>query len=589
MKPPTLTQFLFKHFKGFKLWISIMIILPVISGLVVAFGQYAIKIFIDMALTPENVGLHLVIGYSIVFLIVRLNDCWVFHFIGISFKRIIPMLGNIGKDMYTYVSDHSYRFFQDNFSGSVASKISQMQNRVGDIFFRVNLWCVFYVGFTIILISSIHVLFGLICFIWVAIMTYLFLFLFSGKMSALNMEKQSTFQKYTGKLNDLIMNIFTVKAFSTKKYEQKNIIKLNNEVLSKIVNIWNYRIWKQNLIARSIETLFVIAILLLMIFLRYHNKITIGSVLFIITTLPSLIRTTHDLIDTINSFIDYWSEIKSCYSIMEIEHEVKDSDDAVDHKIKQGKIELKNIRFFYDAEENKIFKNFSLTIPQNQKIGIVGTSGSGKTTLINLIMRYFDIQSGEILIDGLNIKEMTQESLRSQIAIIPQDTTLFHVSLMENIRYGNLKAKDAEVIEASRKANTHDFIERLPDKYNTLVGERGVKLSGGQKQRIAIARAILKNAPILVLDEATSSLDSQTEQQIQESIDTMLATKSATVVVIAHRLSTIKNLDRIIVLDGGQVIEDGNFQKLLANKNSKFREMWDRQADGMIAKKKINK
>jgi len=262
-------------------------------------------------------------------------------------------------------------------------------------------------------------------------------------------------------------------------------------------------------------------------------------------------------------------------------------------------IHFKNIGFAYE-NTNKVFDGLDLQITKGQKVGIVGHSGAGKSTLINLLLKnfaitnykYWDrptnessnsgIEGGDILINNQSIYDVNSNSLRSQISLIPQDIMLFHRSIGENIGYAKENATQIEIENAAKAANIHEFIEGLPERYSTLVGERGVKLSGGQRQRIAIARAILKNAPILILDEATSSLDSQTEQEIQKSINAMLEANNATVIAIAHRLSTIKHLDRIIVIEGGYIVEDGSFQELLAKNCGRFKQMWDSQVNGMV-------
>lgn len=233
-------------------------------------------------------------------------------------------------------------------------------------------------------------------------------------------------------------------------------------------------------------------------------------------------------------------------------------------------------------ENTNVFENFNLEIEPKTKVGLVGYSGSGKSTLINLLMRFFDIKegNGSIEIDGQDIRNVTQESLRQNISYIPQDPILFHRTIAENIKYGKINATDEEMIEASKKACCYDFIMSLEDKFNTLVGERGVKLSGGQRQRIAIARAILKNGQILILDEATSALDSITEKEIQNALTNLMENK--TVIAVAHRLSTLNNMDRIIVLDKGKIVEDGTKEQLLHN-NGLFKKMWDMQKDGIIA------
>ena len=258
-------------------------------------------------------------------------------------------------------------------------------------------------------------------------------------------------------------------------------------------------------------------------------------------------------------------------------HGIQDNQDAKPLNVTAGEIAFKNVHFSYSGE--KIFEDMDFVIKPNQKIGLLGPSGAGKSTLVSLLLRLFDIQDGEITIDGQNIKSVSQESLRSKIAVIPQDTSLFHRSLADNIRYGCLNATDEDVIAAAKQAYAHEFIEQLPDGYNTMVGERGIKLSGGQRQRIAIARAILKNAPILLLDEATSALDSESEMHIQQSLENLMENK--TVIAIAHRLSTISRLDRLIVMNNGEIVEDGTHDSLLKAKRH-YAKLWNMQSGGFI-------
>jgi ATP-binding cassette subfamily B protein len=246
-------------------------------------------------------------------------------------------------------------------------------------------------------------------------------------------------------------------------------------------------------------------------------------------------------------------------------------------KVKKCKIEFKDVSFHFD-KGNKLFQNKNLVIEPGQTLGLVGYSGSGKSTIINLLLRNFEVESGKILIDGQNIQDVTQESLRDNIAFIPQDSSLFHRSILENIHYGNLNATTKEVYEAAEKAHC-DFIDYLPGAYDYIVGEKGTKLSGGQRQRISIARAILKDAPILILDEATSALDSQTEKKIQDALEFLM--KDKTTLIVAHRLSTLSGVDKIIVFDNGKIVEQGTHKELLKHKGHYYR-MWKGQMGGFL-------
>ncbi|UNM06048.1 MAG: ATP-binding cassette domain-containing protein [Holosporaceae bacterium] len=255
-------------------------------------------------------------------------------------------------------------------------------------------------------------------------------------------------------------------------------------------------------------------------------------------------------------------------------HEVQDVHNASDIQVKKGKIEFKDVHFGY-RQDSKVFKGLDITFEPGEKIGLVGQSGSGKTTLVNLILRYYDITSGSIKIDDQDIGQVTQNSLRQAISVIPQDVCLFHRTIMDNIRYGRLDAKDDQVMIAAKKARAHDFICELTKGYKTIAEERGSNLSGGQRQRIAIARAILKNAPILILDEATSALDPVTEKEIQSVLDDLMVNK--TCLVVAHRLSTLVTMDRILVFKDGKIIEEGSHKALLRKKGY-YASLWALQS-----------
>jgi ATP-binding cassette subfamily B protein len=269
---------------------------------------------------------------------------------------------------------------------------------------------------------------------------------------------------------------------------------------------------------------------------------------------------------------------KQALTIIQDPIEITDSPNAKPLKVSRGEITFDNVTFHYLPKAN-IFEDKSITIHAGEKVGLVGFSGSGKTTFVNLILRYYDVENGRILIDGQDIAEVSQDSLREQIALIPQDASLFHRSLIENIHYGRLNATEEEIYQAAKKAHAQEFIEKMSEGYHTLVGERGIKLSGGQRQRIAITRAILKDAKILILDEATSALDSVTERLIQDSLQDLM--QGRTCIVIAHRLSTLSGMDRILVFKEGQIIEEGSPDELLAL-GGHYATMWEMQAGGFL-------
>lgn len=309
-----------------------------------------------------------------------------------------------------------------------------------------------------------------------------------------------------------------------------------------------------------------------------NNQVSVGDFSFIISLSISIFYNLWYLASQFVTFAEEAGKCKQALSIMEMPHEIVDKKEAKPLVVKEGQIEFHDVTFHYH-EGARLFKNKNIVIPARQKVGLVGFSGSVKSTFVNLILRLFDVESGEIRIDGQDIAEVTQNSLREQITMIPQDTTLFHRSLLENIRYGCVTASDEDVITASKMAHCHEFLSQLQEGYGALVGERGIKLSGGQHQRIAVARAMLKNAPILILDEATSALDSVTEKYIQDGLHTLMQNK--TTIVIAHRLSTLSQMDRILVFNAGCIIEEGTHEELI-QANGHYVHMWQMQAGGFL-------
>jgi ATP-binding cassette subfamily B protein len=314
-----------------------------------------------------------------------------------------------------------------------------------------------------------------------------------------------------------------------------------------------------------------------------NQTVTPGDFALILILNLSIVNCLQNLSREIGTFAESLGNITQGLHTICLPIEIQDKVDAKDLIVTKGDIFFENVQFYYDSS-TPLFENKSVRIQSGQKVGLVGYSGSGKSTFVNLILRLFDVTEGRILIDHQDIRDVTQVSLHQAISIIPQDPSLFHRTLMENIRYGKIEASDKEVIESTKRAHAHAFITQLSQGYQSLVGERGVKLSGGERQRIAIARAILKNAPILILDEATSQLDSVTENQIQKSLWNLMQGK--TTIVIAHRLSTLLHMDRILVFDQGKIVQDGVHRALLA-KAGLYKTLWDAQVGGFLPETKV--
>ena len=346
------------------------------------------------------------------------------------------------------------------------------------------------------------------------------------------------------------------------------------------IKSWHFSEW--NLITNDIcLTLFLGGGIFYSIHLWNQGDISLGSIIMTLLLFTNFLHSFRFLGKDINRFFQNLGEVKEGTDFIFTAHEIEDPQSPQKTECKKGAIEFKNLFFQYESEDkySEIFNNFSLSIEAGEKVGLVGESGAGKSTLVSLLLRFMDVSDGSVLIDGQDIRDIQQDKLRKNITYVPQEPLLFHRSLHENISYSNPTASDSEISNAAKKAHANEFIDRLPEKYKTLVGERGVKLSGGQKQRVAIARALLKDAPIVILDEATSALDSTSEKLIQKAFEEVM--KDKTTIVIAHRLSTLRQMDRIVVLDKGNIAEEGTHEQLL-KKKGKYAELWDHQVGGFI-------
>ncbi|MBN8827258.1 MAG: ABC transporter ATP-binding protein [Sphingobacteriia bacterium] len=576
--PSTTFKFIWYFLKDYKLYLYGNLFCSIISSLIPPLDSYIIKYLIDFV-TNNSINNKLLIICSIAFII--RSECYNIFYRAweyIQVNTVPEMRMEIIRKLTDYITNHSYKYFQENFAGSISNKISDLYRAVPSVFssFSATLEKIAHGIFSILFLATVNGKLGMVMLIYfiVFIVANFYFLKPIDNYSQIVAKNRSTMW---GKVIDIIRNINNVIYFANKIHE---INYLSSYLQKTTDSDKKFRLYiiKSNYIKGFINNIMIGFIVYFTIKLYAEKQLTYGDFYLIFSITINIIQLTWNFLDDLNKFTEEIGTLKQGITLVTKEHEIKDKVNAFELKVLNGDICFNNVHFKY-LHDKPLFENLSVTIEGNTKVGLVGYSGSGKTTFVNLIIRLFDIQNGKISIDNQDVNLVTQDSLRKNIAFIPQDPILFHRSLMENIRYGNINTSDEEVIEAAKLASAYDFIMKTEEGFNSLVGERGVKLSGGQRQRIAIARAILKNAPILILDEATSSLDSITEKDIQNSLENLM--KNRTTIVIAHRLSTLLNMDRILVFDKGKIIEDGTHYDLL-NKNSLYTKLWNSQINGFI-------
>lgn len=497
----------------------------------------------------------------------------------VSIYTFPTMRANIRAKVFAYVKQHSHEYFSGRFAGNIAKKIADLptstQTLLEIILFQ------FITAATGIMIIFVMMwltkpIFAGILLFWLCLhlgLTFLIL-RYGNYVWEMHADSVSTMG---GKIVDVLTNILNVRLFARAQFETEYLAKFQQDEIVKAKKaMWVTELTRIGLGISGLMLIF--GMIFTLLYGWIHQWVTLGDFTQVGMQTFWVLGWVWYVSYQIALFAREAGTISDALSLVRQSHDIVDAKNAIKLVVPSGQIRFESVSFEYH-KNRPVFSCLNVTIAAGQKVGLVGFSGSGKSTFVNLILRFYDVKSGRILIDGQDIAQVTQDSLRQQIAMIPQDPSLFHRSLLENIRYGRLDATDAEVMRAAKLAHCDEFIEKLDAGYDSLVGERGIKLSGGQRQRIAIARAILKNAPILILDEATSSLDSVTEKLIQESLQQIMQDK--TTIVIAHRLSTLANMDRILVFDKGKIVEDGARVELL-QANQHFTQLWNMQVDGFL-------
>ncbi len=488
----------------------------------------------------------------------------------------------LSQKVFESLSEQSMEFHNNKFGGSLVSQANKFTSavyRLSDLLL-FSISPLFYsLVFTFIIIVPLVPWFALALAIFIIIFMTIAWVSF-GSIRELNVKEAEAQNKVSGQIADSITNIMAVKSFSQEHHEKKRFEKFadDSRALSFMTN--NAVIVRDFMFGGLITCIMTVAFVIL-IFGNVWFGVALGTLLLAVSYTMQIMGNLWGFNGILRQLNRIFGDAREMSIILNTQKTVKDIDNAPALRADKGQIDIDAITFRHSDsnDDEAVFKDFSLSIQPGQRVGLVGHSGSGKTTLTKLLLRFSDVQEGTISIDGQPITEVTQLSLRQAIAYVPQEPMLFHRSLKENILYGKTNATDEEVISAAKRANALEFINKLPNGFETLVGERGVKLSGGQRQRIAIARAIVKDAPVLILDEATSALDSESEKLIQDALQKLM--KDRTSIVVAHRLSTISKLDRIIVMEDGKIIEDGSHDELLAHKGQ-YARLWAHQSGGFI-------
>ncbi len=516
------------------------------------------------------IGLYL--GGSAILGWLRVYWCW---------KYELLAMYDLATLCFNTISAQSMQFHSDRFSGSL---VSQTNKFIGSFerFFDVMIFDVIYLVSMLFFIMIVLVprspifAFSLIAF--VALYTLCSALTFK-RISHLSSERAAAENKQTGQLADSVSNILAVKSYGRESHERHRYANFNRASYNAGIAQMNATM-KRDLAFNFVNIGIIALIVAFMMAGVPIFGLSIATLILIVNYSMSVMGELWNINNIFKHINRVFGDAREMTIILDTKDDVVDEAGAKDLVVKKGSIKFDNISFQHKDAKEAIFNEFSLDIKPGERIGLVGVSGSGKTTLTKLLLRFADVESGEILIDGQDIRKVHQVSLRESIAYVPQETALFHRSISENIAYARPDASQAEIERAAKLANAHDFVKDLPDGYETLVGERGIKLSGGQRQRIAIARAILKDAPVLVLDEATSALDSESEALIQDALEKLM--KGRTSIVVAHRLSTVASMDRIIVLDNGKIAEQGTHEELLKKKDGAYHKLWSRQSGAFL-------
>jgi ATP-binding cassette subfamily B protein len=569
------TRFLGRYVRR-RFFSHLVVLVAVLTAVACNVGsQYAVKHLVDVLGTHQPPAVLLWGAVGILLGLVA-GDSLLWRIAGwASTHAFVAVGGDIRMELFDHLSGQGTRYFVEQFPGALAGRITAAANAAWTIENSVT-WTTIPPGTAVI--ASILVL-GTINWHLTAVLLVLVTVLAAiiAWLASHGAELHRSFAGHaahvSGDLTDVVSNMGLVRSFGAASREQRRLsIKIEDEMQAQRLSLRSLERLRQ---FHAVTVFFVTAgVLVWSVELWRRGQISTGDVVLTTTLGFTVLHASRDFAMALVDMVQQFAKLAEAVQVLGLPHEMRDAADAQPLQVRGGGIAFRNIRFSYPSGQ-RVLADFMLDVPAGQKVGLVGRSGAGKSTIIALLQRLYDPDAGDVLVDGQNIAHVTQESLRGSIAVVQQDISLFHRSLLENLRYGRPEASNEEVYRAVEAARCTEFINRLPEGFDTLVGARGMKLSGGQRQRLAIARAFLMDAPIVLLDEATSSLDTESEQSIQEALSRLL--KGRTVIAIAHRLSTLDLFDRIVVLDRGRIVEDGAPLRLLQTKGGVYSRMYGRQ------------
>ena len=558
------------HFIG----LSTVVMAASLSGIA---SQYGMKLLVDAMEKPAagNTAVWYALGFFVGLFALEAALWRVSGWLGC--RTSVGVGVDIRLDLLNYATGHPMRFFQEQRAGSLGHRITSTAGDFGAMVNKLT-WSVappivnFVGAFLIILTINVWMALALAAF---AVAITLGLYFYGVRGRSLHRKYAEQAGHVGGEMIDVLTNIWAVKAFAASARERRRLRHTFGQEADAQRQSWMFT-ERARVIHDVMLWIMAGAMLVWALLLWQSGAASAGDVVMVSSLVFRILHGSRDLAIALVEIEQHVNYLGETLRVVGAPHDVTDADDARPFQRRGGAIRFENVVFGYSTGKT-VLRDFTLDIPAGQKVGVVGPSGAGKSTIIHLVQRLHDIDAGRVLIDGQDAKALTQESLRFAIAVVPQEISLFHRTVMENIRFGRPEATDEEVWAAAAAAHCQ-FIDDLPHGYETIVGDRGAKLSGGQRQRVGIARAILKNAPIVILDEATSALDTDSEIEVQRALDRL--TKGRTVIAVAHRLSTLTSFDRIVVLMGGKVVEDGPIEELLDQKGV-FARMWGLQVRGI--------